>query len=128
MVPLGGFVKMLGEGEGVSDEEADRDPRSFKNQTVVERMIIISAGVIMNILLACVLFVVVYLHGLEEMPATIAQMEVGGTAWRQNLHSGSEIRKIGSRENPWFDVYIFFFFFFFLEAQQAQHCKVTTHH
>ncbi len=103
MVPLGGFVKMLGEGEGVNDEEADRDPRSFKNQTVIERMIIISAGVIMNIILACVLFVFVYMHGLEEMPATIAQMEAGGTAWRQNLHTGSEIRKIGDREDPWFD-------------------------
>lgn len=103
MVPLGGFVKMLGEGDGVNDEDADRDPRSFKNQTVIERMFIISAGVIMNILLAAVLFVLVYMNGLEEMPATIAQMEAGGTAWRQNIRTGTEIRKIADRENPWFD-------------------------
>jgi regulator of sigma E protease len=103
IVPLGGFVKMLGEGDGVNDEDADRDPRSFKNQTVLERMFIISAGVIMNILLASVLFVFVYMNGLEEMPATIAQMEAGGTAWRQNIRTGTEIRKIGNRENPWFD-------------------------
>lgn len=103
MVPLGGYVKMLGEGDGANDEDADRDPRSFKNQTVLERMFIISAGVIMNIVLASVLFVVVYMNGLEEMPATVAQMETGGTAWRQNIRSGSEIRKIGNRENPWFD-------------------------
>lgn len=103
MVPLGGFVKMLGEGDGANDDEADRDPRSFKNQTVIERMLIISAGVIMNILLAGVLFVVVYMNGLEEMPATISQMEAGGTAWRQNIRTGTEIRKIGNRENPWFD-------------------------
>lgn len=103
MVPLGGFVKMLGEGDGANDENADRDPRSFKNQTVIERMFIISAGVVMNIILASVLFVVVYMNGLEEMPATVAQMEAGGTAWRQNIRSGSEIRKIGNRENPWFD-------------------------
>jgi regulator of sigma E protease len=103
IIPLGGFVKMLGEGDGANDEDADRDPRSFKNQTVVERMFIISAGVIMNIVLASVLFVFVYRNGLEEMPATVAQMEAGGTAWRQNIRTGTEIRKIGNRENPWFD-------------------------
>ncbi|WP_149113372.1 site-2 protease family protein [Limnoglobus roseus] len=103
LVPLGGFVKMLGEGDGTNDDTADTDPRSFKNQSVPERMLIISAGVIMNILLACVLFVIVYMHGLEEIPATVARMEAGGTAWRLNIHSGSEIRKIGNRENPWFD-------------------------
>ncbi len=103
MIPLGGYVKMLGEGDNASDEDADSDPRSFKNQTVPERMLIISAGVIMNILLACVLFVMVYMNGLEEMPATVAQMEAGGTAWRQNIHSGTEIKKIGNRANPWFD-------------------------
>lgn len=103
MVPLGGFVKMLGEGEGASDEEGDDDPRSFKNQSVGERMFIISAGVIMNILFGAVLFVVVYMHGLEEQPATIARMEPAGAAWRAGLHSGTEIEKIASRENPWFD-------------------------
>lgn len=102
-IPLGGFVKMLGEGDGTNDDTADHDPRSFKNQSVPERMLIISAGVIMNIILACVLFVIVYMHGLEEMPATVAQMEAGGTAWRQNIHTGTEIRKIGSQDNPWFD-------------------------
>jgi regulator of sigma E protease len=103
MVPLGGYVKMLGEGEGANEEDADNEPRSFKNQSVGERMFIISAGVIMNIFLGCVLFVIVYMHGLEEKPAVIARMEPGGAAWRAGIHSGSEIERIGTRERPWFD-------------------------
>jgi regulator of sigma E protease len=103
MVPLGGFVKMLGEGDGENDEGADTDPRSFKNQTVPERMFIISAGVIMNILLGIVLFLVVYLHGLEEKPAVVSYLEPGGAAWRQGLHSGTEIKKLGTWDNIWFD-------------------------
>ena len=78
IIPLGGFVKMLGEGENAEGEEAENDPRSFKNQSVPERMLIISSGVIMNLILAFVLFVIVYMHGLEEAPAVISTMEPGG--------------------------------------------------
>src|SRR5262249_45461734 len=48
-VPLGGFVKMLGEAA----EEASKttDPRAFSNKGVAARMAIISAGVIMNVIL-----------------------------------------------------------------------------
>lgn len=103
VVPLGGYVKMLGQEDGVIDGEGDDDPRSFKNQSVGERMFIISAGVIMNLILGSILFVIVYMHGLEEKPAVIAYSEPGGTAWRHGIPSGTEIKKIGDQVNPWFD-------------------------
>ena len=47
-IPLGGFVKML--GEGTEDEQTkSTDPRAYPNKSVGARMAIISAGVIMNI-------------------------------------------------------------------------------
>ena len=52
LVPLGGYVKMVGEGTATTDEDED-DPRSFKNKSVGQRMVIISAGVIMNVILGC---------------------------------------------------------------------------
>ncbi|MGL4420636.1 MAG: site-2 protease family protein, partial [Gemmataceae bacterium] len=103
MIPLGGYVKMLGEGDGTADEDAESDPRSFKNQSVPERMLIISAGVIMNLILGATLFVIVYTHGLEEQPAIMQTMEPGGAAWREGMHSGTQITKIGSRTSPWFE-------------------------
>src|SRR5262249_24403107 len=56
IIPLGGYVSMVGEntGEGVGDvdpDEEENDPRSFRNKSVGKRMLIISAGVIMNVFL-----------------------------------------------------------------------------
>ena len=56
--PLGGYVKMV--GEGAESEEDEDDPRSFRNKSVWQRMAIISAGVIMNVILAVICFVVVF--------------------------------------------------------------------
>lgn len=103
VIPLGGFVKMLGEGENTEGEEAENDPRSFKNQSVPERMLIISAGVIMNLVLAFALFVVVYMHGLPEQPAVVATLEPGGALWQQNVHTGTAVTAIGGKSGLWFD-------------------------
>ena len=111
MIPLGGFVAMVGEGdedgdvvEGASDpEEAASDPRSFKNKPVFQRMFIISAGVIMNLILGCVCFMVTYLHGVQERPAIATWVEPGSAAWRAGIHSGTEITRINGRQNPWFN-------------------------
>ena len=60
-LPLGGFVKMLGEGV---EDEANKctDPRAYPNKSVSARMAIISAGVIMNLFLAYACFVFKYMH------------------------------------------------------------------
>ena len=50
VLPLGGYVNML--GEGMEGDENDIDPRSYKNKKVWQRMLIISAGVVMNVILA----------------------------------------------------------------------------
>lgn len=49
-VPIGGYVKMLGE-DGDSEDE-----RAFSNKSPLRRLSIVSAGPIMNLLLAVVLF------------------------------------------------------------------------
>ena len=58
-IPLGGFVKMLGEGP---EDEASKstDPRAYPNKSVGARMAIISAGVIMNLFLGLACFVYAY--------------------------------------------------------------------
>lgn len=50
LIPLGGFVKIRGEEGG-----SQNDPTSFVSKKVWQRILIISAGVTMNILLAIVL-------------------------------------------------------------------------
>jgi len=103
MIPLGGYVQMVGEGEATDGEEADNDPRSYRNKSVGQRMLIISAGVIMNVLLGMVCFVGAYLHGVKEIPATIGAVESGSAAWRAGLRADDDIVRIASRDRPFFD-------------------------
>lgn len=101
-IPLGGYVKML--GENPEDENADLNPRSYKNKSVGARMLIISAGVIMNIALAVALFLVVYLtHGVRQNPGIVGQPNPGGAAWQKGLRRGDHIRLIGSRSEPYYE-------------------------
>jgi regulator of sigma E protease len=55
-IPLGGFVKIMGE-----DGENRSDPRSFGSKKIWQRALILSAGVIMNFLLAVALFSFIFL-------------------------------------------------------------------
>jgi regulator of sigma E protease len=102
LLPLGGYVSMVGEGP-----EADEDenyPRSFKNKTVAQRMLIISAGVIMNILFGLVVFVGVYLfNGEERPPAIVWRTEAGSRAWEKGVRAGWMIEEIDGRKTSWFD-------------------------
>lgn len=101
-IPLGGYVKML--GENPEDENADLNPRSYKNKSVGARMLIISAGVIMNVLLAIVLFLTVYLtHGVRQNPGIVGNTNPGGAGWQLGLRRGDYIRQIGSRKNPYYE-------------------------
>ncbi|MHB8904170.1 MAG: RIP metalloprotease RseP [Patescibacteria group bacterium] len=60
-LPLGGFVKIKGEnGEGKNDDD------SFSAKKVWPRVVILAAGVIMNIILAWFLFSIAYLIGLPQ--------------------------------------------------------------
>lgn len=108
LFPLGGYVKML--GEGAESDEADTDPRSFKNKSVLKRMAIISAGVIMNVILALICFVFVYTtRGAERLPAVIDTVDNGSAIWAKAVHRGDVIRGIGNKTaHPpfpyvWFD-------------------------
>ncbi|MEZ6140738.1 MAG: RIP metalloprotease RseP [Zavarzinella sp.] len=102
-IPLGGFVKMVGEGENGDSEDAEEDPRSFKNKSVYQRMLIISAGVIMNVIMGCTCFLIAYKHGVEEPPAVVGYVSVGSPAWEADIRAGDRIQKIASIEKPSFD-------------------------
>jgi regulator of sigma E protease len=102
-IPLGGYVKMVGEGDNADTEEAEEDPRSFKNKSVGQRMIIISAGVIMNIILGCICFMVAYSHGVEETPPIVGGVGVGSPAWQQDVRGGTQILQIESITKPTYE-------------------------
>jgi len=104
-LPLGGFVQMLGEGSENGETEVGEDsPRSFKKKNVGQRMLIMSAGVIMNIILGMACFIIVFrAHGVHRVVGEIWQTDAGSPAWEAGLPSGGKITKLGSIPNPSFD-------------------------
>jgi regulator of sigma E protease len=97
-LPLGGFVKML--GESPDDQEAkSTDPRAYPNKSVGARMAIISAGVIMNVFLALGCFAYLYTKERTDIPAVLGAVAAGSLAYEADLRPGDEIVAIDGRRD-----------------------------
>lgn len=106
--PIGGYVKMLGQVDDPNDksqdaQEVEQSPHSYRNKTVGQRMLIISAGVIMNILLGLLLFIIVYFFGKEEIVGKLGSISPGSPAEKSGLEAGSELLAVGSIDKPWYN-------------------------
>lgn len=76
-LPIGGFVKLFGEDE--TDKEVLKNTRSFASKPVFQRIVVVVAGVVMNISLAVILFwIVLFARGFEEsIPLLVPHQFVG---------------------------------------------------
>ena len=102
-IPLGGFVKMLDEREApVATAELGR---AFNRQTVWARIIIVAAGPIANLILAILLYWVLFLHGIPAIKPIIAEPVAASAAAVAGLHNGDEISAIGNQPvHSWADL------------------------
>ncbi|MGL6195418.1 MAG: site-2 protease family protein, partial [Thermoguttaceae bacterium] len=64
---------------------------SYLSKSVPQRMAIISAGVIMNIIFAFVCATAAYMLGVEEMPCVVGGVAPGSPAWTAGLEVGDRI-------------------------------------
>ncbi|HMF19880.1 MAG TPA: site-2 protease family protein [Gemmataceae bacterium] len=105
LFPLGGYVQMVGQVDG--DESSDGnedDPRSYRNKTVWQRMAIISAGVVMNVILAIICFVIVFQGpGKDRSAAVVAAVDSDSPAFVKGVRWEGEIVQIGKVKYPYFD-------------------------
>src|SRR5512138_882787 len=94
LIPLGGYVKLLGESpeDGLSADDAKR---SFLNQPVLKRIGIVAAGPLFNILLALLIFTVVNMIGLPVLTTEIGGLQSGSAAQEAGLREGEQIVDIG---------------------------------
>ena len=85
-IPLGGFVRMLG-------EEDPSHPRSFARQPALRRAIVLCAGSFMNFVIAFVIFAVFFILP-REVPAgtvTITGVAPGSPAAAAGLRAGDQV-------------------------------------
>ena len=78
-MPLGGYVKMLGQDDMDPNAQSE-DPRSFNKKSIGARMLVVSAGVLMNVILAAILFMVVFVVGFHVAPPVVGMVETGSPA------------------------------------------------
>src|SRR5215211_1758403 len=72
-IPLGGYVKMLGQDD-LNPQAVSEDPRAYPQKSVGARMLVISAGVIMNIILAAIGFMILFTMGFKVAPALVGNV------------------------------------------------------
>jgi len=104
-LPFGGYVKMLGQDDLNPTENSD--PDSYTQKPVWKRMVVVSAGVVMNLILAAVLFLIVFMIGLPAPSPTIGSVRpdspaahatpVGDRSIEPGLRAGDRVVKVRGR-------------------------------
>jgi len=94
LLPIGGFVRMSGETGDAYDENGNYDPKSFAAQSAGKRLIVLVAGVVMNFLLAIVLFTIAYTGGQPVDYPVIGSVLPGSPAQSAGLRAGDTVLSV----------------------------------
>ncbi|MCA9010148.1 MAG: site-2 protease family protein [Planctomycetaceae bacterium] len=101
-LPFGGYVKMLGQDDmdpnQMTSSEIAENPRSYSSKSVPQRMAIISAGVVMNVVTGFLFFTICYWFGVNEPSPVVGSVVPGFPAWTAGMKAGDRIEAINGEE------------------------------
>jgi regulator of sigma E protease len=97
-LPIGGFVKL----EGEDGTDAD-DPRSFAAQRYLTKIVILVAGVAMNVFLAFAIFTGIALYGDPTVGIEVGGVQAGSPAEAAGIVAGDTIVTIDGKTYVAFD-------------------------
>jgi len=107
LLPLGGYVKMAGDNPA----ESSGDPAEFLSRSKWERLAILFAGPLANLVLAIVVLTILFMVGLErpaglEDPPVIRYVVRDSPAEKAGLAPGDQILEIeGAKTETWSEVF-----------------------
>jgi regulator of sigma E protease len=103
-VPLGGYVQLVAQ-DSEDDETTEGFPPEtwFSRRPSWQRMLVVAAGPLFNLVLAWFLYSSLFLaHGRFETPAVIGQVNASSAAERAGLQSGDEISEVNGAPVQYF--------------------------
>jgi regulator of sigma E protease len=111
MLPIGGYVKIAGMiDESMDDSYLTHEPQpwEFRSKNALQKLFVMVAGVVMNILLAIVIFSgIVYLEGRTVIDTTtIGFVEKKSLAENIGLRTGDKILSVnGEKPSSWNEIF-----------------------
>ncbi len=99
-VPLGGYVKMLGENGDDEDPVSPEDEaKSFSHKPAIQRIAVVAAGPIFNLLLALLIFFGSYaVTGMQVLTTEIGEVRQGSPANNAGLQKGDLILALDDKD------------------------------
>ena len=104
LVPLGGYVKLLGESD-TDDVLPQDEKRSFVKQHVLKKIAIVVAGPMFNFLFAIFAFAVIFMVGVPSLTTDIGSVQPGSPAEVAGIRAGDNVLSIdGKSVGRWSDL------------------------
>jgi regulator of sigma E protease len=95
MLPLGGFVDMVGER---TDEERKGLPNELPSKKPHQRAIIFASGAIMNAITAFLFFILAFGIGVSFIEPVVGSVERGSPAWLKGIRTGDRIIAVNGEQ------------------------------
>jgi regulator of sigma E protease len=104
-IPIGGFVKMLGENpDDEESEEAQAEPgRALSHKPVWQKLAVVAAGPAMNLVFPVFLLMGFLFVGVPQRVPVIGHVEIGSPAAQTGLQAGDRIVSINGEDVLWWD-------------------------